>query len=245
MRYLLLLVLVGCGPLGEQGKQSYLCMRDGEGCRGNSSQLRDGSQDSSTGIPGPAGPQGASGSSGTNGAQGSSGTEGAVGTAGSDGYSIVSREEIILVDDVICPTGGIRLRLARDLNRNGILDNSDDQQEIASICNGNKGAQGQQGVAGTAGQSGRDGANGTNGTDAPPTPFTPVAVIDPCGDKPGLYDEVFFRLANGMLVASFSDNPTGNNTRFSVLTAGSYVTTDGSKCYFSVDASGQLYNEHY
>jgi len=87
--------------------------------------------------------------------------------------------------------------------------------------------------------------NGQDGTDAPPTAYTVVGLVDPCGDKPGIYDEVFFRLHNGLLVASFSDNQNGLNTRFSVLTPGSYRTTDGSNCYFSVDSNLLLYNEHY
>ncbi len=93
--------------------------------------------------------------------------------------------------------------------------------------------------------NGANGSNGTNGVDAPPTLFTPVGLVDPCGDKPGVYDEVFLKLSNGLLLASFSDSASGQNTRFSVIVAGSYVTTDGSGCNFTVDGSGNLTNEHY
>ena len=98
---------------------------------------------------------------------------------------------------------------------------------------------------GLNGSDGQDGADGQDGQDAPPTAYSVVELIDPCGDKPGKFDEVFLRLANGMLVASFSDNQNGLNTRFSVLTPGSYQTTDGTGCFFSVDANLNLYNEHY
>lgn len=67
-----------------------------------------------------------------------------------------------------------------------------------------------------------------------------VEVIDPCLDAPGIYDEVILRLANGQLLASFSQNASGLNTRFAILTPGSYQTTDGSNCSFTVTAEGDI-----
>jgi septation ring formation regulator EzrA len=65
-------------------------------------------------------------------------------------------------------------------------------------------------------------------------------VVDPCGDTPNKYDEVIFKMSNGTYVASFSDNVSGLNTRFSVLPVGNYQTTDGTNCRFSVNANGTL-----
>ena len=128
-----------------------------------------------------------------------------------------------------CAAGGITLLAGVDADDSGSLSPS----EVASsgeVCNGNNGL---------------NGINGTNGTDAPPTAFTPVGLIDPCGDAPGVFDEIFVKLQNGTLIASFSDNASGANTRFSVLVTGTnYRTTDGSSCYFSVNAAG-VYNDHY
>lgn len=62
-------------------------------------------------------------------------------------------------------------------------------------------------------------------------------LVDPCGDTPGKYDEVFFRLSSGKIVASFSDSASGLNTRFAELMPGTYSTTDGTGCVFSVSAS--------
>lgn len=93
--------------------------------------------------------------------------------------------------------------------------------------------------------NGSDGQQGPAGEAAPPTAYTVVGIVDPCGDAPGIFDEVFLRLENGQLVASFSDNASGSNTRFSLLVPGSYVTSDGSYCYFSIDNQLQLINEHY
>lgn len=80
-----------------------------------------------------------------------------------------------------------------------------------------------------------------------------VAILDPCGDKPGVFDEVFVQLADGRILSSFSDNAAGNNTRFSVLTPGNFITTDNSSCKFSVVSDPQpgkplnvrIISEHY
>lgn len=67
-----------------------------------------------------------------------------------------------------------------------------------------------------------------------------VAIIDPCGDSAGIHDEVLLRLQDNSILASFSDSASGSNTRFSLIDAGSYVTTDGSNCHFTVSASGAV-----
>jgi hypothetical protein len=77
------------------------------------------------------------------------------------------------------------------------------------------------------------------------TPFLPVAIVNPCGDAPGIIDEVFLQLSNGTLLASFSANASGLNTRFAVLPAGSYQTTDGDNCKFDVTANGEVVNERH
>lgn len=59
-------------------------------------------------------------------------------------------------------------------------------------------------------------------------------IVDPCGNGPG-YDEVFFRTTTGKLIASFSDNASGLNTRFSELVPGTFSTTDGTGCIFTVN----------
>lgn len=67
-----------------------------------------------------------------------------------------------------------------------------------------------------------------------------VDIIDPCGDHPTKIDEVILRTQSGKLIASFSDNANGQNTRFSIIKVGSYVTTDGTNCHFSVDVNGSV-----
>lgn len=58
-------------------------------------------------------------------------------------------------------------------------------------------------------------------------------LVDPCGNGPG-FDEVFMRTSSGKLIASFSDNAAGLNTRFVELLPGNYQTTDGTNCSFAV-----------
>jgi hypothetical protein len=71
-----------------------------------------------------------------------------------------------------------------------------------------------------------------------------VSIKDPCGAQ-GSYNEVFLKLASGRYLASFSDNANGLNTRFTQLTDGNFVTTDGTHCYFTVSGGGTVIsNEH-
>lgn len=65
-------------------------------------------------------------------------------------------------------------------------------------------------------------------------------LVDPCGDGSG-WDEVLLRLGDGRLVAYFESAQNANANRFlTVLSAGSYQTTDAQHCHFSVSASNVL-----
>lgn len=147
------------------------------------------------------------------------------GLNGSNGQSGLN-SVIALTDAPSCVNGGTTILSGLDLNSNGVLDASE-VSVSSQVCNGT------------------DGLNGSNGQDASPSPFTPVSIVNPCGDAPGIYDEVFLKLQNGTLIASFSDNANGQNTRFSVLTAGSYQTTDGDNCVFTLDSSGNITSENH
>lgn len=175
---------------------------------------------------------------------GQDGITGSTGNSGTNGHSAAFSQSS--VDTSVCTNGGYAISAGVDLNDNHLLELTETTQ-VAIICNGLNGQNGSNGSTGATGQAGTNGTNGTNGQDAPPTAFTPVGLVDPCGDAPGRYDEVFLKLANGMLLASFSDNANGMNTRFSVLTPGSYGTTDGDNCVFTVNSSGVITyeNHHY
>jgi hypothetical protein len=105
----------------------------------------------------------------------------------------------------------------------------------ADGLDGANGADGRDGLDGVNGADGLDGLNGTDGKDgADGESPIPIEVIDPCGDNPNVIDEVILRMPDGKLLASFSDNEEGRNTRFSVLPEGTFMTTDGSRCVFTV-----------
>lgn len=188
------------------------------------------------------------------GPQGKSG-ETVIGPKGDDGYSAV----FLITDSLTCPTGGKLLLVATDTNRNGVLDlGVDSGLQSADICNGavgDKGDQGEKGDAGDAGsqgekgdkgdqgQKGDTGSQGPAGQSAPASQFSVVQVIDPCG-KQSSFDEVLLKLGDGTILASFSDNENGKNTRFSLLVPGNYVVTDGTHCYFTVNSHMEITNEH-
>ncbi len=166
---------------------------------------------------------------------------GAPGADGQDGLS--SLVDLIMESDGgggSCLNGGATLIVGLDSNVNGLLDLVEITRS-RDVCNGLNGSDG------TDGEDGQDGQDGSDGADAPPTPFTMVGMVDPCGDAPSVYDEIFIRLANGKLIASFSANTSGLNTRFAELIPGSYSTTDGDSCSFSVDVNLDIVNEshHY
>lgn len=184
------------------------------------------------------------GKDGTNGVDGSNGTTGAQGPTGQSGTNGSNGHNSLLVTlsgAPGCVAGGKTLLVGTDLDDSTTLE-AGEVTASAEICNGQNGA---DGVDGEDGQDGTNGVNGTNGADAPPTALTPVEIVDPCGDAPGVYDEVFVRLQNGTLLASFSQNSSGLNTRFSVLVAGNYMTTDGDNCTFSVNGAGVISNENH
>lgn len=109
-----------------------------------------------------------------------------------------------------------------------------------AACGTDQLLQGPPGRPGVNGSDGATGPQGPQGETGPAGAAAVIEVIDPCGDAPGVYDEVILRLANGQLLSSFSDNSNGKNTRFSILTPGSYMTTDGSSCRFNVDPNNAV-----
>lgn len=117
-----------------------------------------------------------------------------------------------------------------------------------TVLNGENGAQGQQGVSGTScsvaqvsngamitcGSSQAvvlNGVDGKNGVDSV------TSLIAPCGLASSPWKEELMCLNDGVVLASFSDNASGLNTRFSIIPTGSYIDTDNSGCNFSVNVA--------
>lgn len=110
---------------------------------------------------------------------------------------------------------------------------------------GERGPSGERGPAGERGQPGSPGRDGQDGTSPTLPASSIVSVVDPCGDAPGRIDEVILRMANNQLLSLFADSSSGTNPRLGILTPGSYRTTDGSNCFFTIDSSLNIINEHY
>jgi hypothetical protein len=81
-----------------------------------------------------------------------------------------------------------------------------------------------------------DGQDGENGEDALPSPYTVSEIVDPCGDGPG-YDEVILRMENGVLMAHYAD---GVRQFLTVIGPGTYATTDGTGCIFTITPTGEV-----
>lgn len=191
---------------------------------------------------------------------GKMGSPGLNGANGVNGFSlvvdVVNQET---EDGVLCK----RTDIFQDLNRDSIYSEGDAYQNGFLVCDGAVGAkgdkgdtgetgsqgeqgeQGEQGVAGSDGANGSDGSNGIDGANGidgkdgkdgldADTTYSVVEIIDPCGDAENVYDEVILKLGNGTYLASFSDNASGLNTRFGILPPGTYQTTDGTNCIFTL-----------
>lgn len=155
-------------------------------------------------LPGPRGLPGPAGENGQDGSDGQNGEDGQDGTNGT-GCTITS-----VAPGGVAPYGGALITCATG----SVL-----------LVNGAPGAQG---------PIGPNGLPGPAGSPAPAVPYQITEIIDPCGNAPGIYDEVLLRIGS-IILASFSDNANGQNTRFSIIVSGNYVTTDGSNCHFSVN----------
>lgn len=91
---------------------------------------------------------------------------------------------------------------------------------------------GSDGADGLDGADGIDGIDGLDGAPAELPPTSIVEVIDLCGNASN-FGEVLLRLANGQLLAHYSQ---GNKQHFVLVEPNSYVSTDGFSCFFTVDA---------
>lgn len=169
------------------------------------------------------------------------GDPGADGVNGKDGQgcSVVQ----IPVGDLVLPKGGAVVLCGHSSvlisngadGLNGAKGDTGDQGLNGEV--GPRGPKGDPGSTGPQGTQGTPGANGNDGHDAPASSYGILGMVDPCGPQSS-YDEVFLRLANGHLIALFTDNIHGDNPRLSEIGDGSFMTTDGTNCYFSISILG-------
>ncbi len=115
-------------------------------------------------------------------------------------------------DVSLCAAGGTVLNAGTDFNDDGALELTE-VSATAVVCNGAPAA--------------------TNG-------FEPTNLVAACGGNiADSNNELFIRLANGILIGSVSQNVNGLNTHFGVVAPGTWVSTgsNGHTCVFTVDES--------
>lgn len=173
------------GPEGPQGAMGPQGLRGEQGVQGPTGlQGETGMQ----GDRGPEGPAGAVGPAGPAGPQGSVGPEGPVGPAGATGpqgdvgLGTVTRTTVEPASGN-CATGGVRLEMGVDANRNGALDAGEENVALTRfVCNGPVGPQGGQGPAGATGPAGAEGPSGPVGPQGPQGPQGPMGSLGAYGD---------------------------------------------------------------
>lgn len=205
---ILILLAVGCGRRGHQGERGFTGATGAPGVGCSTTTLSACELTPNGGALIVCGETSSILVNGTNGTNGSNGSNGSNGTNGLSAYELW-------------------------LN----AGNTGSFSDYLSSLVGATGANGQNGSNGTNGTNGAQGPQGLQGPAGLPSAFSVVDILNPCGTN-GSFDEVFLRLQNGIVLASFSDNSNGNNTRLSLLRTGSYGTTDGYSCSFSIVING-------
>lgn len=156
------------------------------------------------------------GEKGDQGERGNVGPTGPTGPRGTDGYtSLISMSRLDSGLNACDSDSGLLIRSGLDLDRSGVLD-AGEVEALSTVCDG---------------KDGNDGQNGTDGVDGVTSSYTVVDIIDPCGSE-GSFDEVILVMANGELMAHYSH---GNKQFLTILRDGSYETTDGTKCEFTIN----------
>jgi hypothetical protein len=169
-----------------------------------------------------------------------------------------------------CLNGGTIIHIATDTNHNNTPDIEDDNYKTTFVCNGMNGSNGQDGTSCSVAQvssgdavlpnggaivtcgsgsvlisNGEDGLDGIDGQNATPNSYDIVDILNPCGESPQVYDEVFLKLRNGQILWLLVDNVNGKNARLSLAQAGTWMTTDGDQCVFTLTSDGRIINENH
>jgi hypothetical protein len=133
------------------------------------------------------------------------------GTDGLNGHNALVGAVSLSVSDPTCSNGGTLFLAGTDLNDDGVLQVGETSASF-KVC------------------------NGVNGTNATVSPLTPTVAIAPCGKNSSPYKEVLLGMYDGSILASFSDDANGKNTRLVLITDGSFQDTDQSGCVFYVSS---------
>lgn len=164
------------------------------------------------GVQGNAGNDGDDGSDGNNGTNGQNGTN-----------STVSIET--LTPGVDCPTGGAKI-------------SSNSSPTSATVCNGTNGSNGLNGLNGLAGINGQNGANGSNGVDGiNGTNGSSVVPVKFCTSDNSAFPEYGLVIGSDVFAVYWGTTPASPSAKqafLAKLTPGSYQSTGGNNCQFTL-----------
>lgn len=183
------------------------------------------------------------GINGSNGTDGQNGTNGTNGTNGQDGTS--ATVTLASVDPGSeCPTGGVRISSNTSPNSqvvcNGIAglngingmngEDGEDGQDGAQGIQGVPGIQGPMGPQGPQGIAGVNGTNGSNGTSVVPVKF--------CNTDNSTYPEYGLMIGTELFAVYWGttpDSPHKEQAFLAKLVPGSYHSTGGNGCNFTIN----------
>lgn len=184
------------------------------------------------GPPGPPGNPGVDGTGGNNGKDGANGRDGETGPRGSIGPTGSSAQPCT----VVATSSGAAITC----NGNSVAISNGTPGSIgATGPRGAVGANGTQGVQGAAGASGAQGSAGTSGADG--TSVTPVKL---CADSSSAFPEYGLRIGSALYAVywgALNGDPTPQ-AFLAQIVPGSYESTNGSGCTFTVNADGIVRN---
>lgn len=169
------------------------------------------------------GSNGTNGTNGTNGSDGLNGINGTNGTSGTNGTNGTSSTVTVSNTALSCgAAGGYTLTTT-----NGSVSSS------FPICNGAQGSQGIQGNQGNQGAQGIQGVAGLNGTNG--SVVTPVKL---CANDNSTYPEYGLYIGNDLYAVYWGSTPASSAAQafLTKLVAGSYRSTGGNNCAFTVDS---------
>jgi hypothetical protein len=166
---------------------------------------------------------------------------------------------------LVCPFGGSKIVVFKDLNSDGLLDNSDSITAITSVCNGANGMNGTNGINGTSASISVQSAtamqcstggyvftstgnpsvvvcNGNQGTQGIQGPSgqagTQVIPIKFCSNDSSAFPEYGLMVGDQVFAVYWGVTPSSPNKEQSflaLLTPGSYKSTGGNNCNFTVN----------
>jgi hypothetical protein len=198
--------------------------------------------------------------------QGLNVVQGMKGDTGAQGYGVGI--ETLSVAGLCGATDGVRLTAFQDKNNDGLRQVDEQVTSVTSVCNGSNGVNGSSvttsvsnvapscaaggytmsttsnnlttsfavcnGTQGSQGLAGLNGLNGSNGSTVTPIKF--------CTNDNSSYPEYGLLIGNDVYAVYWGSTPSSSASQafLSKLTPGSYMSTGGNNCAFTLTAQNTI-----